>query len=216
MDWKHLTKFDASITIRTLLSSILDNRGLCYGVEPRVAENIKRIRKQQKLSLERTAALSGVSRSMLGQIERGEANPSVAILGKLASALKVPAEEFLRNDGFEALRLSREVDNRAERLDGGKVLLRPSIPYEEATRLETAFLDVYISGCYRPEPSVSGCVCTATVLSGTGLLTVEGETVPLQERDALRFAADQPWTLENQGNSTVRALLLWQYRKKES
>ena len=62
-----------------------------------VAENIKRIRKQQKLSLERTAALSGVSRSMLGQIERGEANPSVAILGKLASALKVPAEEFLRN-----------------------------------------------------------------------------------------------------------------------
>ena len=40
-----------------------------------VAENIKRIRKQQKLSLERTAALSGVSRSMLGQIERGEANP---------------------------------------------------------------------------------------------------------------------------------------------
>ena len=36
-----------------------------------VAENIKRIRKQQKLSLERTAALSGVSRSMLGQIERG-------------------------------------------------------------------------------------------------------------------------------------------------
>ena len=178
-----------------------------------VAENIKRIRKQQKLSLERTAALSGVSRSMLGQIERGEANPSVAILGKLASALKVPAEEFLRNDGFEALRLSREVDNRAER---GKVLLRPSIPYEEATRLETAFLDVYISGCYRPEPSVSGCVCTATVLSGTGLLTVEGETVPLQERDALRFAADQPWTLENQGNSTVRALLLWQYRKKET
>ena len=181
-----------------------------------VAENIKRIRKQQKLSLERTAALSGVSRSMLGQIERGEANPSVAILGKLVSALKVPAEEFLHNDGFEARLLSREVDNRAERLDGGKVLLRPSIPYEETTRLETAFLDVYISGCYRPEPSVSGCVCTATVLSGTGLLTVEGETVPLQERDALRFAADQPWTLENQGNSTVRALLLWQYRKKES
>ena len=178
--------------------------------------NIRKYRTMRRMTLADLAEVSGVSKSMLGQIERGEANPSVAILGKLASALKVPAEEFLRNDGFEALCLSREVDNRAERLDGGKVLLRPSIPYEEATRLETAFLDVYISGCYRPEPSVSGCVCTATVLSGTGLLTVEGETVPLQERDALRFAADQPWTLENQGNSTVRALLLWQYRKKES
>ncbi len=48
-----------------------------------VAGNIRRIRKSKKLSLEQTAALSGVSRSMLGQIERGEANPSVAILGKI-------------------------------------------------------------------------------------------------------------------------------------
>ena len=62
-----------------------------------VAENIKRIRKSKKLSLERTAALSGVSRSMLSQIERGEANPSVAILGKLSEALKVPAETLLEN-----------------------------------------------------------------------------------------------------------------------
>ena len=62
-----------------------------------VAENIKRIRKTQKLSLERTAAEAGVSRSMLGQIERGEANPPVAILGKLAAALKVSVK-FLTDD----------------------------------------------------------------------------------------------------------------------
>lgn len=180
-----------------------------------VAENIKRIRKQQKLSLERTAAAAGVSRSMLGQIERGEANPSVAILGKLAAALKVPAEEFLRNDSFEPLRLSLELDNKPERLDGGKVVFRASMPYEEGTGVESAFLDVYISGSYRPEPSVTGCLCTVTVLSGTGSLTVDGEAYTLQERDALRFAADQPWSLGNQGNGTVRAYLLWQYRKQE-
>lgn len=39
-----------------------------------VGENIKRIRKSKKLSMERLAAEAGVSRSMLGQIERGEAN----------------------------------------------------------------------------------------------------------------------------------------------
>ena len=73
-----------------------------------VAENIKRIRKTKKLSLERTAALSGVSRSMLSQIERGEANPSVAILGKIAAALKVPAEVLLENDDFTSLLVARE------------------------------------------------------------------------------------------------------------
>ncbi|MCI2057780.1 MAG: XRE family transcriptional regulator [Oscillibacter sp.] len=177
------------------------------------AENIKRIRKQQKLSLERTAALSGVSRSMLGQIERGEANPSVAILGRLAAALKVPAEAFLRNDSFEPLRLSRELDNRPVRLDGGKVILRASMPYDEATRLASGFVDVYISGRYRPEPDIPGCVCIAAMISGTGWIAVGGETYELQERDTLRFASDQPWELFNQGSSVSRALLVRQYRK---
>ena len=52
-----------------------------------VAGNIRRVRKSKKLSLEQTAALSGVSRSMLGQIERGEANPSVAILASYDTVL---------------------------------------------------------------------------------------------------------------------------------
>ena len=52
------------------------------------------------------------------------------------------------------------------------------------------------------------------MLSGTGFLTVDGETYTLQERDAMRFAADQPWSLRNQGAATVRAMLLWQYRKE--
>ena len=45
-----------------------------------VADNIKRIRKSKKLSMERLAAEAGVSRSMLGQIERGEANPSPSVI----------------------------------------------------------------------------------------------------------------------------------------
>ena len=68
-----------------------------------VGENIKRIRKSKKLSMERLAEQAGVSRSMLGQIERGEANPSVGILGKIAATLKVPAEVLLENDDFQSL-----------------------------------------------------------------------------------------------------------------
>lgn len=178
-----------------------------------VAENIKRIRKSKKLSMERTAALSGVSRSMLGQIERGEANPSVAILGKLAAALKVPADVLLENDGFETLLLARELDNKPARLDGGKAVLRPSFPYDEVTRQESFFLDLYISAHYAPEPSVPGCVCHLTVLSGTVCLTAEEQDFQLLERDALRFAADRPYRFENMTNSTARMLLAYQYLK---
>lgn len=177
-----------------------------------VGENIKRIRKSKKLSMERTAELSGVSRSMLGQIERGEANPSVAILGRLARALKVPAEILLENDDFESLLLAREQDNKPKRLDSGKILLRQSFPYDERTRMESFFLDLYIGTCYAPEPSVSGCVCHATVISGTVTVTAEEETWQLMERDALRFAADRPYSFANISN-TGRLLLVYQYLK---
>ena len=178
-----------------------------------VAENIKRIRKTKKLSMERTAALAGVSRSMLGQIERGEANPSVAILGKLAAALKVPAQTLLENDGFETLLVARELDNTPVRLDGGKAVLRQSFPYDEVTRQESFFLDLYISARYEPELSVPGCLCHLTVLSGTVALEAEGESYQLLERDAIRFAADQPWRMENMTNTTARMLLSFRYLK---
>ena len=65
-----------------------------------VGENIKRIRKSKKFSMERLAAEAGVSRSMLGQIERGEANPSVAIPGKLAAAAPAGAGQQARPAGW--------------------------------------------------------------------------------------------------------------------
>ena len=178
-----------------------------------VGENVKRLRKGKKLSMERLAAEAGVSRSMLGQIERGEANPSVAIVGKLAAALKVPADKLLENDDFQSLLQVRELDTKPSRLDGGKTVLRPSFPYDEVTRQESFFLDLYISARYAPEPSVPGCLCHATVLSGTVSLEAEEQTFQLLERDALRFAADRPYRFTNMTSATARLLLLYRYMK---
>ena len=178
-----------------------------------VAENIKRIRKTKKLSMERLAQEAGVSRSMLGQIERGEANPSVALLGKLAAALKVPADVLLENDDFQSLLLARELDTKPVRLDGGKTVLRPSFPYDDVTRQESFFLDLYISAQYAPEPSVPGCLCHATVLSGTVALEAEEQSFQLLERDALRFAADRPYRFSNMTSANARLLLVYRYMK---
>ena len=60
-----------------------------------VGQNIHRIRKAQQLSIDRAAALSGVSKSMLGQIERGESSPTISTLGKIVEGIPVPLEELL-------------------------------------------------------------------------------------------------------------------------
>lgn len=168
-----------------------------------VGENLKRIRKSKKLSMERLAAEAGVSRSMLGQIERGEANPSVGLLGKLAGALKVPAEVLLENDDFEPLLLLRELDNKAAGWMGARRCCGPRCPMTTCCGRRRSFWTCTSAAGYAPEPMVPGCVCLATSLSGTVLLHAEGQDFQLLERDALRFAADQPFWLENQFNGTA-------------
>jgi len=64
-------------------------------IQQAVAENIHRIRKAQKLSIDRAAELSGVSKSMWGQIERGLANPTVSVLSRVALGLHVPLEQLI-------------------------------------------------------------------------------------------------------------------------
>ena len=178
-----------------------------------VAENIKRIRKSKKMSMEQTAALAGVSRSMLGQIERGEANPSVAIIEKLATALKVPATTLLENDGFDALFLSPELDHKPQRIDGGRVSLRVNFPYDATTRLESFFLDLYVGASYAPPVSPPGCVCHAVVLSGSVSVHTGEQDYTLTERDGIRFCSDQPYRFNTISTATVRLLLVYQYLK---
>ena len=54
-----------------------------------VAGNARRIREQKKLTLDAAAAATGVSRSMLAQIEKGEVNPTISVLWKMANGYKV-------------------------------------------------------------------------------------------------------------------------------
>ena len=47
-----------------------------------VAVNLKQIRLSKGMSLGEVAEQTGVSKSMLAQIEKGTANPSLGVLGK--------------------------------------------------------------------------------------------------------------------------------------
>ena len=55
----------------------------------RLASHLKEARRAKGLSLDAVAKLSGVSRSMVSQIERGESSPTVATLWNLTQALQV-------------------------------------------------------------------------------------------------------------------------------
>ena len=55
----------------------------------RIAERVRELRAARTLSLDALAARSGVSRSMISLIERGESSPTAIVLEKLAAGLGV-------------------------------------------------------------------------------------------------------------------------------
>src|SRR6056297_2595266 len=75
--------------------------------QARLASRLKEARKSKGLSLDAVARLSGVSRSMVNQIERGESSPTVATLWNLTQALRVDFPGLLRGEstsGIDVLR----------------------------------------------------------------------------------------------------------------
>ncbi|HTK34707.1 MAG TPA: helix-turn-helix transcriptional regulator [Caulobacteraceae bacterium] len=65
-----------------------------------VGDNIRYHRRRQSLTQQELSTAAGVDLRYLGSIERGEGNPSVALLGKLAEVLKVHPSELL-HDGVQ-------------------------------------------------------------------------------------------------------------------
>ena len=59
-----------------------------------IAINLKRIRKAKGMSLDVVAEQTGVSKSMLSTIEKGDANPSVGVLGKIISGLRIELQDL--------------------------------------------------------------------------------------------------------------------------
>lgn len=178
-----------------------------------VGQNIQRIRKGQKLSIDRAAELAGISKSMLGQIERGSVNPTISVLHKLAQGLHVPLERLLEHEEETPATLYRAVDCVGQRLYSGKVIRYPLFPFDPNSRSESHQLDIFITGEYEPQDKVPGSRVYLTVLSGTVEVEAEGEKFQLNQRDCLLLPGDVPQRYVNKSNTTVRLIERIMYSK---
>ena len=152
---------------------------------------LKKARKEQGLSLDAIANISGVSRSMVSQIERGESSPTIATLWNLTQALNVD---------FAGLLDQGPLDNRIEVLKADQV---PSIdnmgdgcqikilsPPEDVGTHEVYDISLRPGSSLKSQPHGRGTTEQLTVLSGS-VRVMSGEAVAeLQAGDTAHYAAD--------------------------
>jgi transcriptional regulator with XRE-family HTH domain len=65
-------------------------------IATRLGRVIRRLRTERGISQEGLAAISGVDRTFMGEIERGEANPSFDVLQRIAAGLTVRLSDLVR------------------------------------------------------------------------------------------------------------------------
>ena len=70
-------------------------------VSLKIGERLKEIRNTRQLTLDDVAELTGVSKPMLGQIERGQSSPTINILWKISTGLKIPLSFFCKQEEAE-------------------------------------------------------------------------------------------------------------------
>ena len=178
---------------------------------PRVGDTLSALRQARSLSLEELSRLAGVSKSMLSQIERAQANPTVAVVWRLANALGVPMGELLGNTqgpAEPAIELIPAHATPSLRSPDGLCELRILGPVDLAGKFEWYALSVQPGGALQSQAHEQGTREHLTVLSGT-LEVASGEASQrLKAGETARYAADGVHSIGNPGKSGASAWLV--------
>lgn len=177
-----------------------------------VASNIKAIREQKRLTLDAAAELTGVSRSMLAQIEKGDVNPTISVVWKIANGYKVSFTSLVEKKDPGVL-VVRQAETQPLQEDDGKYLNYPIFPFHEQTLFETYRIIIEPSGALSAQPHLNGAEEYITVFAGEVEIVVADERFSLTSGDSIRFLANVPHAYRNPGGCRAELSMLIYYHK---
>ncbi len=176
-----------------------------------VALNLRRLRTRQGLSLERLARKSGVSRSMLGQIELGRSAPTISVLWKISQALNVPFSGLTTANGESGCVVLKASQSKSLASSDGSFISRALFPFTSDRKTEFYELRLAPGGLENAQAHAAGTVENLVVNRGQIQVVVNGQRHYLNSGDAIRFEADVPHEYRNSGNDEALLYLVMTY-----
>jgi len=166
-----------------------------------LADNVKALRETRGLSQQQIAKAAGIPRATWTNLESGAANPTLAVLVKVANALQVRLDELLAPPRQTARFLrAGELPTR----NRGAVAIRKVVP-EPLPGLDLERMELPAGARMAGVPHTPGTREYLTCERGSIELVVAGERYTLAEGDVVTFRGDQRHGYYNPGKQTAIA-----------
>ncbi|MGR3614506.1 MAG: helix-turn-helix domain-containing protein [Paracoccaceae bacterium] len=150
---------------------------------------LRDVRAASGLSLSKAADLTGVSKAMLGQIERGESSPTIATLWKIAKGFQLPLSSLIAS---AAEKNGQDTGVFQTVTFPGSIKVKIVFPYDATLGAETFHVSLSPNQHYESSAHSEGVTEEVFVLNGAVEVMRGEEWVLLNEGQGLRFAADRP------------------------
>lgn len=190
------------------------NNAVTHNAPPEVGATLQRMRLARGLTLEDLSRIAGVSKSMLSQIEREKANPTIAITWRLANALGVQIGELLSSEVRTPDTIRLVESHEIPTLPGAHAgySLRILGPMDLAGKYEWYELTLQPGGELASQAHDPGTNEHLTVITGTVELEVGADKKKIKHGATARYPADQGHAIRNAGKTEAKALLVVVHR----
>ena len=175
-----------------------------------IGNKLKDIRNKRNLSLDEVTKLTGVSKAMLGQIERGQSNPTVSTLWKIATGLKVSFSLFI-DENQDDLKVIYQNDISPIIEDNNRMKLYPIFPFDANKGFEIFTIELEPGCNHISTPHNDGVEEYIIVTEGQIEININDEKFILQKGNSIRFMANKPHTYKNinQDRSVFQNIILY-------
>ena len=180
------------------MSSQLKSKKDIEPVAQVLCEKVKGLRKDKGWTLERFAAISGVSRSMLSQIERGQANPTLAVACRIAQAFSISVGELVDEPWTaSAIEVIRRNDPAFLYRSDSQCKIRTLSPLNMEKNIEFYELSISVGAQLKSAAHFEGAREFITVEKGSVEITAGVDTSQLNEGDSAHYRGDIAHNITN-------------------
>ena len=197
-----LLKFEGFFAVQqvSLAAELAEDSGRTVG------QDIRALRKARSMTLAELALALGRSSGWLSQVERGQSDPAIRDLRKVAEVFSLPISFFFSNDDAPAEERGYIVRADARRTIGSGDDLREELLSPDMGGSFELIRSVFAPGAELREAASRETEDAGYVIAGELDLEINGTTFRLHPGDSFRFAGE-PYRWSNPGD--VDAVVVW-------